>query len=83
MSQNGETAQFGDNQPQHDSFVGAAVNRLDKPTDQEQVTVRRAQEAWHRLRQDQSWDDWKPAAQRPEQQVGAAHVLGRVLERQR
>jgi hypothetical protein len=69
VSQTGETAQFGDNQPQHDSFVTAPVNRLDNPTDQEQVTVRVAQEAWHRLRHDQTWDDWK--------RVGAAHVLGR------
>jgi hypothetical protein len=69
VSPNGETAQFGDNPPQDDSFVTAPGDRLDNPTDQEQATVRLAQEAWHRLRQDQTWDDWK--------RVGAAHVLGR------
>jgi hypothetical protein len=58
-----------ESQPQHDPFVTAPGNRLDDPTDQEQVTVRLAQEAWHRLRHDQTWDDWR--------QVGAAHVIGR------
>jgi len=70
VSQNGETAQFGDNRPQDDSFVTAPVDRLDNPTDQEQATVRRAQDAWHRLRHDQTWDDWK--------ELGAAHVIGRA-----
>ena len=69
MSPNGETAQFGDNLPQDNLFVTAPVDRLDNPTDQEQATVLRGQEAWHRLRHDQTWDDWK--------QVGAAHVIGR------
>jgi hypothetical protein len=69
MSQTGETAQFGDNQPQHDLFVTAPGNRLDNPTDREQSIIVDGQEAWHRLGRDQTWDDWK--------RVGAAHVLGR------
>jgi hypothetical protein len=69
MSQNGEAAQFDDIQPQDISLITLSVNRLDNPTDQEQATVLRAQEAWHRLRQDQTWEDWK--------HVGAAHLIGR------
>jgi hypothetical protein len=69
VSQNGEAAQFDGTQPQDISLITLPVDRLDNPTEQEQATVLRAQEAWHRLRHDQTWEDWK--------HVGAAHLIGR------
>jgi hypothetical protein len=70
VSQNREAAQFNDIQPQDISPITLPVNRLDNPTDQEHATVLRGQEAWHRLRHDQTWEDW--------QHVGAAHLIGRT-----
>jgi hypothetical protein len=69
VSPNGETAEFNKAQPQDISVVTAPVNRLDNPTDGEQSTIRHGQQAWHRLGQDHSWEDWK--------QVGAAIGIGR------
>jgi hypothetical protein len=69
MSQNGETEELDKAQPQDISLTPGSVKRLDNPTDREQSTIVDGQEAWHRLRHDQTWDDWK--------RVGAAHVLGR------
>jgi hypothetical protein len=50
-------------------------DRLDSPTlaDQshpEDIAVRQGQEAWHRVRNHSTWQDWK--------QVGKAHVVGRT-----
>ena len=69
MSQAGEAAQFDNTRLQDVPVITGPVSRLDNPTDQEQATVLRAQEAWRRLRQDQTWEDWK--------HVGAAHLIGR------
>jgi len=69
VSQNREAAQFGDIHPQDSAPITPPVNRLDDPTGQAQATVLRAQQAWLRLRHNQTWEDWK--------QVGAAHVIGR------
>jgi hypothetical protein len=69
VSQNAEATQFDDIQPQDARAITGPANRLDNPTDQAQVTVLRAQEAWRRLRHDQTWEDWK--------HVGAAHLIGR------
>jgi len=69
VSQNDQAAQFDDIQPQDISLVTGPVSRLDSPTDREQATVRRGQEAWHRLRCDQTWEDWR--------HVGAALLIGR------
>jgi hypothetical protein len=45
-------------------------DRLSRTTDPDQTTLRRGQEAWHRLKKGSTFEDWK--------QVGAAHVLGRT-----
>jgi hypothetical protein len=60
--------------------VGAAVDdELDNPTHPtsqptaepvEHAVVRQGQEAWSRLRNNSTWEDWK--------KVGAAHVIGRT-----
>ncbi|HEV3161475.1 MAG TPA: hypothetical protein VGZ89_16055 [Xanthobacteraceae bacterium] len=70
MSQNGETAQFDDTQPQDFSPISLPASRWDNPTNQEQAAVQVGQEAWGRLRHDQTWEDWK--------HVGAAHLIGRT-----
>ena len=70
MSQNGETAGFDKAQPQDISVITGPVNRLDNPTDREQATILHGQEAWQRLRDDHTWEDWK--------KVGAAHLIGRI-----
>jgi hypothetical protein len=67
--QNSETREFDKAQPQDISVITGPVNRLDSPTDREQGTILRGQEAWRRLRHDQTWEDWK--------HVGAAHLIGR------
>jgi hypothetical protein len=69
MSQNGETAEFDKAQPQDTSVVTGSVNRLDSPTDREQATILHGQDAWHRLGQDHTWENWR--------QVGAAVGIGR------
>jgi hypothetical protein len=45
-------------------------DQLSRTTDPDQITLRRGQEAWHRLKKGSTFEDWK--------QVGAAHVLGRT-----
>ena len=69
MSQNGETEELDNAQPQDISLITGPENRLDNPTDREQAAVLRGQEAWHRLSRDHTWEDWK--------QVGAALLIGR------
>jgi hypothetical protein len=69
MSENCEAAQFGDIHPQGSAPITPPVHRLDDPTDQAQATILRAQQAWHRLRHAQTWEDWK--------EVGAALLIGR------
>jgi hypothetical protein len=50
------------------------VDELDNPThpieEPEHDAVRQGQEAWHRLRHNSTWQDWK--------KVGVAHVIGRA-----
>jgi hypothetical protein len=53
--------------------IDAAPVELDCPTLAEQVpdaAVRQGQEAWRRLRENSTWEDWK--------RVGRAHVVGRA-----
>jgi hypothetical protein len=45
-------------------------DQLSRTTDPDQTTLRRGQEAWHRLKKGSTFEDWT--------QVGAAHVLGRT-----
>jgi hypothetical protein len=68
VSQNGD-AQFDDIQPHDISSISLPASRWDNPTNQEQAAVQVGQEAWGRLRHDQTWEDWK--------HVGAAHLIGR------
>jgi hypothetical protein len=49
------------------------VEELDNPTHPADLTenaIRRGQEAWRRLQDNSTWQDWK--------EVGAAHVIGRT-----
>jgi hypothetical protein len=69
MSQNAETEELDKAQAQDISLVTGPVNRLENPTDREQSTIVRGQEAWQRLSQNRSWEDWK--------HLGAAIVIGR------
>jgi hypothetical protein len=46
------------------------ADQLSGTTDPAQATLRRGQEAWHRLKKGSTFEDWKV--------VGAAHVLGRT-----
>jgi hypothetical protein len=51
--------------------VPAAADELDSPTHQpEAAAIHDGQQAWARLRDHSTWQDWKA--------VGAAHVIGRV-----
>jgi hypothetical protein len=69
MSENGETEELDNAQPQDISLTPGSVKRLDNPTDREQSTIVDGQEAWHRLGRDHSWENWR--------HVGAALVIGR------
>ena len=54
----------------HMRTVTVDDDQLSRTTDPDQTTLRRGQEAWHRLKKGSTFEDWK--------QVGAAHVLGRT-----
>jgi hypothetical protein len=69
MSENGETEELDNAQPQDISLTPGSVKRLDNPTDREQSTIVDGQEAWHRLGRDHSWENWR--------HVGAALLIGR------
>jgi hypothetical protein len=68
----GPPAQVASSPPLSHDF--AVKDELDSPTypaqEPEHAAVRQGQEAWQRLRNNSTWQDWK--------KVGAAHVIGRT-----
>lgn len=46
------------------------IDELDNPTDESATAVSQGQQAWRRLQDNLTWEDWK--------RVGAAHVIGRA-----